>query len=299
MSFYRSERSLEGSQRTITQFTALNRAPPRSAPPSLSLFPSVTSASIPLRAFTLIELLVVIAIIAILAALLLPALHKAKAGVLSIVCNNNLGQLQKAWLQYAHDNQDRLVPNWFNWNGSDWWSAWGLSNSWVCGTAYASNSIAGIQQGTLWPYTRNVGIYRCPADKSTWNYGTVRAPRPFNVALSLAMNGDPSGSSLYSVILVRHTQIPRPARAFTFSDVQASTMTMGNFFFATGQINYWRVIPGERDRSCGANFAFADGHVDFHKWQCLGRVRIGLETYVKNERDRADLIWFLDKVPRP
>jgi prepilin-type processing-associated H-X9-DG protein len=56
-------------------------------------------------------------------------------------------------------------------------------------------------------------------------------------------------------------------------------------------------MPGERDHACGANVAFADGHVDFHKWQYLGRIRKDMKEFVRNEKDRADLIWVLNGVP--
>jgi prepilin-type processing-associated H-X9-DG protein len=196
------------------------------------------------------------------------------------------------------------VPNWFLWNGSDWTTSSSTTNSWVCGTAWSDPSTAGICQGALWPYTgKAVGIYRCPSDKS----GGPPATRPFNVALSISMNGRAStdGGRIWHVspgpeypqIVVWWGHIRRPANVFTFVDAAERSMTSGTFVLDARQTADWHVMPGERDRACGANVAYADGHAEFHKWQYLGRIRTDVKTPWRNERDRADLIWMLSRVP--
>jgi prepilin-type N-terminal cleavage/methylation domain-containing protein/prepilin-type processing-associated H-X9-DG protein len=251
------------------------------------------------RGFTLIELLVVIAIIAILASLLLPVLGKAKRAAQSAQCNSNLRQLQLAWQMYADDSDGKLVPNWFTWDGSNWKTSRSTTNSWLCGTAWADPSTAGIQQGALWGYVQNVGSYRCPADKWKTNYTSTPAPgpRPFNVGLSFAMNGGENGlnGKVYRPeIMTALTEIGRPASVFTFMDACERSMTSGAFLADPDQPGVWYTIPGERDRGSGANVAFADGHVQFKKWQSLGRIRKSLQTPVANSADRADLQWVLD-----
>jgi len=164
--------------------------------PSRQLTPVCAPTAIlraPGRAFTLIELLVVVAIIAILAALLLPALGKAKNHAGKATDMDNLRQLMLAVHMYCSDNNDILPPP--NWDDGGWASAQGTNTGWL----YAVNLNAAnntqrfvVQTGLLWNILNNARVYFCPMDNPSLPVFSIRdqqvETRPQQIS-SYAMNG--------------------------------------------------------------------------------------------------------------
>jgi prepilin-type N-terminal cleavage/methylation domain-containing protein/prepilin-type processing-associated H-X9-DG protein len=222
-------------------------------------------------AFTLIELLVVIAIIAILAALLLPTLTKAKQQGQGIYCLNNMKQLDLAWVMYAGDFNDNLV---YNSEGEN-------TNSWCAGSLSMdpdqpdNTNYLWLESpyGKLWPYNTSVGIYRCPADIwSVLEHGTLMN-RVRSVSMNCCMNGNnfqyaPS-ADYYDFQKLKDILNPPPSMAFVFLDERADSIDDGFFGVdmqgvgvGTELIN----VPANYHVGAGS-FSFADGHAEIKLWQ--------------------------------
>jgi prepilin-type N-terminal cleavage/methylation domain-containing protein/prepilin-type processing-associated H-X9-DG protein len=226
--------------------------------------------------FTLIELLVVIAIVAILAAMLLPVLSKAKARAWNVACLNNVKQLEVCWHLYVVDHNDILPPNnsIVNIGGGTTMAA---AASWCTNFAPWDAIPDGIQNGLLFPYNTSLPIYHCPADQSTIETtGGVKLtpPRWRSYNMSLAINGEPSFDpyGMYNPSFRKFTELINPptSKLFVFLDVHEDEIIDANFGMPApsvwGDPKVWWDVPADR-HSQGCNLSFADGHAEHWKWK--------------------------------
>jgi prepilin-type N-terminal cleavage/methylation domain-containing protein/prepilin-type processing-associated H-X9-DG protein len=242
------------------------------------------------RGFTLIELLVVIVIIAILAAMLLPALSKAKQKAQGILCVNQLKQQTLAWIMYASDNNGRLTPcgaqaestspaNSPDYLPGNKWAQWCPGNM----TGFSLDSTNYIRVGLTFQYINNPNLYKCPANKKMLvdaagnkqpqarGYSMNCFMNPITPVCSQSWNGAPHCDKVGT--FRKDTDYTRPGPAMTWVLIDENEGSIDDSYFVcdpyrvfTSGIGYWQNLPAMRHgESCG--ISFADGHAEIKRWR--------------------------------
>jgi len=209
------------------------------------------------KAFTLIELLVVIAIIAVLMAILLPSLNIARDQAKRIHCISNVKNMVFGWLLYKDDNDAKLVGG----HPARPIDAWMLGPS---GTDPdpIERCKEGLRQGLLYPYIKNLDVYRCPSDDrlKRQNMNTFGS-----FSISGALNGEEKGWSGRHLEL--YSEIKKPFETFVFvEEIDPRGYNMGSWVVTLDFANSWIdpvAIWHSKNRS---TLGFADGSADMHTW---------------------------------
>jgi prepilin-type N-terminal cleavage/methylation domain-containing protein/prepilin-type processing-associated H-X9-DG protein len=259
------------------------------------------------RGFTLIELLVVIAIIAVLMAILMPALNRVKEQGKRIVCESSLKNLQLCWLMYADDNDGKIVNGaggiHYNNSGAQvsatdpsvverawvdvgWGDNWDQPNAATVGTLSDREKKLAIEQGALWEYTKDYGVYKCPTGRrgECVTYSVVDSMNGLYRAgtTSSTTGGHPHavGARVGPTVLwiKRRSEIssPTPAQRMVYIDEGAMTPDS----FATNynaNTNQWWDDPPVRHGD-GTTVSWADGHVSHLKWKAAETIDRARDT---------------------
>jgi len=278
------------------------------------------------RGFTLIELLVVIAIIAILAALLLPALTRARLKAQAIQCMNNHRQLALAWRMYSDDNRDVLLYASGDLSGAAWQPGVWMSGDMNFDNSNTSNwdPSVDIYRSPMWPYCgKNLGLFKCPADHSFVTVNGQQLPRVRTMVMNLYLGGFyGTGGGVFDETIwhvfmkTSDLNVPGPDKIFVFLDEREDAINWGNFYVdmsgyprpsSAGNPAAYKLadMPGiYHGNACG--YSFADNHSELKKWMDPRTCPpMKYETLLFDGTDETssprniDVGWMQDRATRP
>ncbi len=215
------------------------------------------------RGFTLIELLVVIAIIALLMAILIPALNGAREQGKRAACLHNLKGLGLAWIMYADDNEGSLVKG----TGGD--EAWVKYIGNLPNEEPIEVQLNAIRDGLLFEYAKMTKLYRCPVTERNEmrTYSTVHS-----------MNGAKFSGS--GDVYTKLSEIKRPGERLVFLDDYGQDWDACWAVWHT-RASWWNPIPMRHHG--GTTLAFADGHCDWWGWRDQRTIDYGNEAWAVSE----------------
>ncbi|HVU08530.1 MAG TPA: prepilin-type N-terminal cleavage/methylation domain-containing protein [Verrucomicrobiae bacterium] len=252
------------------------------------------------QGFTLIELLVVIAIIAILAAMLLPALSAAKMRSWAVKSVNNIRQLQLGAMMYASDNNGFLLPN------APYTPPSPGSKAWidVSTTAYeeglgnqeGNTNMALYTSGLLAPYLGNqLGVYKSPADILPSANGQRIRSYSMNGQMGCAYTKGVINFDSPAIQYVKESDITKPVPTDAFVFCEESPYTINDGYLEIYSQGYQPGFPDVPAAYLGGGcaFSFADGHAQVHKWVTSTLINAkGEFPTLTGGNNNADWVWF-------